>query len=200
MSHKMWGDRYKQFAQLRTLLIYLMAHPGKKLLFMGGEWGQFLEWKFNEGLEWHDLADPMNYAMQQYTKKLNEVYRSETALWELEETPQASIEFIDADNHEQVVLSFIRKGKRKKDFLIFVFNFSAVEYPTFELPVPFAGTYEEILNTEMAEFGGTWTQIQENLQSQPVNNKKYQHAINLVVPALGAVILKPKTISLSTKR
>lgn len=200
LMHKMWGDRYKQFAQLRTLLIYLMAHPGKKLLFMGGEWGQFLEWKFNEGLEWHDLADPMNYAMQQYTKKLNEVYRSETALWELEETPQASIEFIDADNHEQVVLSFIRKGKRKKDFLIFVFNFSAVEYPTFELPVPFAGTYEEILNTELAEFGGTWTQIQEDLQSQPVNNKKYQHAINLVVPALGAVILKPKTILLSTKR
>ena len=75
LMHKMWGDRYKQFSQLRNLYTYMMTHPGKKLLFMGSEWGQFLEWKYDHGLEWVDLSDELNQRMQQFTKTLNELYK-----------------------------------------------------------------------------------------------------------------------------
>jgi 1,4-alpha-glucan branching enzyme len=199
LMHKMWGDRYKQFAQLRSLLTYLMAHPGKKLLFMGSEWGQFLEWKYNEGLEWKDLSDPLNSAMQTFTKTINELYHSQAALWELEDSPQQGIEFIDADNREQVVLSFIRKSKRKKDFLLFVFNFSAIEYQKFQIAVPYEGVYEEYFNTERLEFGGTWTEIQPDMVAKKAANQKGKQTIELVIPALGAVIIKPKSIVLNRK-
>lgn len=115
LMHKMWGDRYKQFSQLRNLYTYMIAHPGKKLLFMGSEWGQFLEWKYDEGLEWRDLDDPMNNSMQHFTTSLNALYKEQPALWELEESYD-TISIIDADNRNDSVVSFIRKVRRKRIF------------------------------------------------------------------------------------
>lgn len=194
LMHKMWGDRYKQFAQLRNLYVYLMTHPGKKLLFMGSEWGQFLEWKYDEGLEWVDLQDEMNNKMQHFTKVLNDFYKNEKALWELD-MGYETLEIIDADNSDETVLSFIRKGKTKKDFLVVVLNFTPVERHDFALGVPYPGTYEEVFNTEMAEFGGTWTSHNETAVSEPVPYKQYNHTIKTIVPALGALILKPKEVN-----
>ncbi len=122
LMHKMWGDRYKQFAQLRNMYTYMMTHPGKKLLFMGSEWGQFLEWKYDEGLEWQDLNDAFNKNMQHFTSSLNQFYKEQPALWELEESYD-TISIIDADNHNDSVLSFIRKSKKKKRFSDYCFKY-----------------------------------------------------------------------------
>lgn len=196
LMHKMWGDRYRQFAQLRTLYTFMMMHPGKKLLFMGGEWGQFLEWKFDHGLEWVDLQDKMNAKMQHFTSVLNHFYKEERPLWELGQQ-DATLEVIDADNHDDTVLSFIRHGKRKKDFLIVILNFTPVERRNFRIGVPYEGTYTEILNTEMKEFGGTWVEHNADSVSEEVNFKDYEHSITTTVPALGAIILKPKDIKVT---
>ncbi|WP_265416120.1 1,4-alpha-glucan branching protein GlgB [Enterococcus florum] len=195
LMHKMWGDRYKQFAQLRNLYTFFMTHPGKKLLFMGSEWGQFLEWKFDEGLEWVDLDDDLNSKMQQFTAKLNEFYKAQPALWELEDSYD-TIEIIDADNTSETVLSFIRKGKKKKDFLIVVLNMAPVERRDFHVGVPYPGTYKEVWNTEMLEHGGTWTEHNPECTSLPIAFNNYGQLIKTTVPALGAIILKPEKINL----
>lgn len=198
LMHKMWGDRYKQFAQLRNLYTYFMTHPGKKLLFMGSEWGQFLEWKFDEGLEWVDLGDSLNQSMQHFTATLNDFYKNQPALWELEESYD-TIEIIDADNTAESILSFIRQGKRKKDFLIVILNMTPVERRDFQIGVPYPGTYKDVWNTEMQEFGGTWTKSNEDCQTEPSDFKQYQQVIKTTVPALGALILKPESINTRKK-
>lgn len=198
LMHKMWGDRYKQFAQLRNLYMYQMTFPGKKLLFMGSEWGQFLEWKHDEALEWIDLNDALNQRMQYFTEVLNRLYTEEKALWELEQS-EKTIEIIDADNAEATVLSFIRKGKRKKDFLIVALNFSPVEHKEFILGVPFPGTYQEVLNTEITDFGGTWTRKNQDCQTQKKSFKSFEYQIQTIIPALGGIILKPKEINTRIK-
>ncbi|WP_375179957.1 1,4-alpha-glucan branching protein GlgB [Enterococcus rotai] len=198
LLHKMWGDRYKQFAQLRNLYVYMMTHPGKKLLFMGSEWGQFLEWKSTESLEWIDLDDQMNHSMQEFTKALTLFYQNEKALWELDHTPE-TIEIIDADNNEETVLSFIRKGKKQSDFLIVVLNFSPIERHDFSIGVPVSGLYEEVFNTEMKEYGGTWTVLNQVCQASSEPFKHFPYRIQTIVPALGAIILKPKEVDLKRK-
>ena len=201
LMHKMWGDRYKQFAQLRNLYTYLITHPGKKLLFMGSEWGQFLEWKYNESLEWVDLEDDMNAKMQFFTSELNQFYKENPSLWELEDSYD-TVEIIDADNHEDTVFSFIRQGKKKKDFVIVILNMTPVERRAFPVGVPYKGTYEEALNTEMKEYGGTWVSHQPTIESTETPMKQFDHTVEVTVPALGALILKPVDINLrrQTKR
>ncbi|MFD1064890.1 1,4-alpha-glucan branching protein GlgB [Oceanobacillus locisalsi] len=199
LMHKMWGDRYKQFAQLRNLYTYKMTHPGKKLLFMGSEWGQFLEWKYDEELEWRDLDDTLNKSMQHFTSSLNTLYKEQPALWELEESYD-TISIIDADNRDESVLSFIRKSKKKKDFLIIILNMTPVERHDFPIGVPFEGSYKEIWNTEMEAFGGTWEVHNPDQLTEEVRFKEYPYRIKTVVPALGALILQPDTIKIPRTR
>lgn len=199
LMHKMWGDRYKQFAHLRNFYTYMLTHPGKKLLFMGSEWGQFLEWKYDSELEWRDLTDPLNHKMQKFTATLNQLYKEERALWELEDS-QDTVEVIDFDNREETTITFIRKGKNKSDFLIVALNFTPVERHDFTIGVPYPGTYREILNTERDEFGGTWTKNNEDCQTQTKAFKQFDYQIQTILPALGALIIKPETINVRKKR
>ncbi|WP_035446202.1 1,4-alpha-glucan branching protein GlgB [Atopobacter phocae] len=194
LVNKMWGDQYKQFAQLRNLVTYLVTHPGKQLLFMGGEWGQYLEWKFYEGLEWGNLNDHFNRTMQHFTATMNQFYRDEKALWELEDTAD-TIEIIDADNTGASVLSFIRKSRTKSDFVIVVLNLSSTEHQDFAIGVPYPGVYEEVINTEKQEFGGTWAEGNHDLETIEAPFKQFNYQIRPVVPALGALIIKPKKIN-----
>lgn len=194
LMNKMWGDRYRQFAQLRTLYAYQMTHPGKKLLFMGGEWGQYLEWRYYEGLPFGDLADGLNGKMQHYTAALNALYRDERALWETEDKPE-SLEVIDADNRDQTVLSFIRHGRKKHDFLIVVMNLTAVEQRDFTFGVPYPGTYREIMNTETKEFGGTLARRNPQRKTHEKVFKGYDQCIRTNVPAFGTLILKPADVN-----
>lgn len=190
MMHKMWGDRYNQFAGLRNLYTYQICHPGKKLLFMGSEFGQFLEWKFDHELEWGNLDDRMNLQMQGFTSHLNAFYKDHKALWQIDDS-YSGLEIIDADNSAQSVLSFIRKSE-KGDMLICVFNMTPVERKDFTIGVPFAGVYEEVLNTELEEYGGVWKENNPVTRTKPGLWKDYQHTLSFTLPALGASIWKIK--------
>ena len=190
LMHKMWGDRYNQFAGLRNLLTYQICHPGKKLLFMGSEFGQFLEWKSEEQLEWSNLDDQMNKKMQGFTATLNAFYKDNRPLWEID-LSYDGIEIIDADNTDQSVLSFIRKTE-KGDMLVCVFNMAPVERKNFTIGVPVEAIYEEVWNTELEEWGGVWKEHNETVQSQEGLWKDYPQTLTFTLPALGASIWKIK--------
>ncbi len=192
MMHKMWGDRYNQFAGLRTLYTYQICHPGKKLLFMGSEFGQFLEWKYDHELEWGNLdeEDKLNLKMQGFTSHLNQFYREHKALWQIDDSYEG-LEIIDADNTVESVLSFIRKND-KGDMLICIFNMTPVERRDFTIGVPVAGIYEEVLNTELEAFGGVWKEGNPNVRTQTGLWKHYQNTLTFTLPALGASIWKIK--------
>ena len=193
MMHKMHGDRYNQFAGLRTIESYRMMHPGKKLQFMGAEFGQFLEWRFQEGLAWDSLDDSMNANHLAFTRKLNEFYKQHRALWEVDHQFEGT-EILDADNKEETTLFFIRKGKKPRDFLIVLCNFVPVERKNIKVGVPYKGQYEEVWNTEWSSLGGTWTNSQDILKTteEAVHGKTY--AIEALLPALSVVVLRPKRI------
>ncbi|MER2109706.1 MAG: 1,4-alpha-glucan branching protein GlgB [Desemzia incerta] len=193
LMHKMPGDRYNQFAGLRVLEAYRMVHPGKKLGFMGNEFGQFLEWKFDDSLEWENLKDPMNQKHLDFTRRLNQFYKEHRALWELDHDPKG-IQILDADNAEESIMTFIRKGKKPRDFLIVICNFVPIERHNYRVGVPFEGQYEEILNTEMEALGGTWTKGQGVLKTEKKAWNQQEYSLNLIVPAMSVVILKPKRV------
>lgn len=193
MMHKMWGDRYNQFAGLRNLYAYQLCHPGKKLLFMGSEFGQFLEWKHDYQLEWGNLEDEMNQKMQAFTSHMNAFYKDHKSLWQIDDSYDG-IEIIDADNRAESVLSFIRKGDKgdKGDILVCVFNFTPVERKDFTIGLPIAGIYEEVLNTEMEEFGGVWKEGNPDTRTQKAKWKDYENTLSFTLPALGASIWRVK--------
>ena len=193
MMHKMWGDRYNQFAGLRNLYAYQLCHPGKKLLFMGSEFGQFLEWKHDYQLEWGNLEDEMNQKMQVFTSHMNAFYKDHKSLWQIDDSYDG-IEIIDADNRAESVLSFIRKGDKgdKGDILVCVFNLTPVERKDFTIGLPIAGIYEEVLNTEMEEFGGVWKEGNPDARTQKAKWKDYENTLSFTLPALGASIWRVK--------
>lgn len=197
LMHKMWGDRYNQFAGLRNLLTYQICHPGKKLLFMGSEFGQFLEWKSEEQLEWGNLEDEMNAKMRLFTSQLNHFYKEHKELWEIDDSFDG-LEIIDADNRDQSVLSMIRKN-RKGDLLVCVFNMAPVERKDFTIGVPVSAVYEEIWNTELEEWGGVWKEHNPTVQSQDGLWKDYEQTLTFTLPALGASIWKVKRKVRKTK-
>ncbi|SFC26452.1 1,4-alpha-glucan branching enzyme [Alkalibacterium subtropicum] len=193
MMHKMFGDRYNQFAGLRTIETYRMMHPGKKLQFMGAEFGQFLEWRFQEGLVWDSLNDSMNAKHLAFTQQLNAFYKEHRALWEVDHQP-AGTEILQADNADESLLFFIRNGKKPRDFLVVLCNFVPVERQNVKVGVPFKGQYEEVWNTEWDALGGTWTTPQGVLKTteESVHGKDY--AVEVILPALSVVVLKPKRV------
>ncbi|KRM03684.1 1,4-alpha-glucan branching protein GlgB [Limosilactobacillus gastricus] len=199
LMNKMWGDRRQQFDQLRLLLTMQMTYPGKKLLFMGGEYGQYLEWRFNEGLEWSNQTDPLNDQMLAFDRSLNHFYLQERALWELEQE-EASLVVIDADNRDESVLSFIRQGKTRHDFVVVILNFTPVERDHFTIGVPYAGIYHEVFNSALKTYGGTWET--DNPESQTVARpfKQFDYQLETNVPAFGALILKPTKVTIKPHR
>ncbi|XEC92883.1 1,4-alpha-glucan branching protein GlgB [Paenibacillus tarimensis] len=141
LLNKMPGDYAEKFAQLRLFYGYWMTHPGKKLLFMGGEWGQFDEWKDQEELDWMLLDYDMHHSIHRYTRQLNHFYTNEPALWE-RDFDSEGFEWIDVHNAEQCVIAFIRSGSRQEDRLLIVCNFSRNHYPDYRMGVPETGTYK----------------------------------------------------------
>ena len=159
---KMWGDYWNKFAGLRLYLAYMIGHPGKKLTFMGCEFAQFIEWREYEELEWKLIDEfDMHRKTLDFVKKLNKFYIDNSSLWELDYNP-AGFEWIDADNCNQSIFSFIRKGKKEDEILVFVCNFTPVVYHDFRLGVPLNGEYVEVLNTDNECFGGS-NQLNKNV-------------------------------------
>lgn len=186
---KMWGDYWNKFAGLRLYLAYMMGHPGKKLTFMGYEFAQFIEWREYEELEW-ELIDKfeMHKLTQNYCKFLNNFYKENKALWELD-YDNTGFEWIDADNSNQSIFSFIRKGNDIKDTLVFICNFTPVVYYDFRVGVPYNAKYKEIFNSDNKEFGGSNQLNEEIIESEDISYHNRKYSISLKIPPMAAIIL-----------
>ena len=155
MAGKMPGDtQEKKFANLRTAYGFMMGHPGKKLLFMGQDFGQMDEWNEKESLEWGLLKYDIHSQMRDYVKALNHLYRTQPALYKMDYEPEG-FEWINCTYNDENIVIFERKTDKPEETLLFVCNFVSVEHEKFRLGVPFAGKYKEILNSDAKQFGGS---------------------------------------------
>lgn len=187
---KMWGDYWNKFAGLRLYAANMICHPSKKLLFMGSEFGQFIEWREYEELEWKLISEfEMHRKTQQYFKELNMFYKDNKALWE-KDHDYNGFQWIDADNSDESIFSFIRRGNKEIDTLIFICNYTPVVQYNFRVGVPYLGDYKESFNTDKIDFGGSGQVNEEKLVAEeiPFNNQPY--SLMLKVPPMAAIVLK----------
>ena len=193
LVNKMWGDDWKKYAGLRAYISFMMGHPGKKLMFMGTEFAQFVEWREWEELQWKVIDEfEIHKKTSNFFKDLNRLYLENKALWELD-YDEKGFKWIDADNSNQGVFSFIRRGVRKKDSLIFICNFTPEVYYDFQIGVMEDLEYFEVLNSDSLEYGGAGNILGEvYLKPKEETFKEFKYSIRVKVPPLGALILKAK--------
>ena len=189
MSDKMPGDYWQKFAGFRVLYLYQICHPGKKLLFMGGEIGQFIEWRYYSALDWFLLDYELHRQYQEYIRVTNNLYKQEKSLWQIDQDWRG-FEWIEGNNSNQGILIFLRKGCEEKDFLVILLNFQVLSYEDYRVGVPCAGSYTEILNSDKREFGGSDKQNPNRIQAEEVPWQGKNYSICIKVPSLGGVILK----------
>lgn len=187
MIGKMPGDVWQSFANLRLSYGFMMGHPGKKLLFMGGEFAQYSEWSEARSLDWHLLQYADHQEMQAYVKELNHLYAEEPAFWAEDFDPNG-FQWIECDDAESSIVSFVRRSKEKE--LVFLCNFTPVVHRGFSLGVPQEGVYHERLNSDAARFGGSDVINAVPLQSKAEPAGRCPFRVELDVPPLGMVILE----------
>ncbi len=193
---RMPGDLWQRFANLRAFFGYMWGHPGKKLLFMGGEFGQWHEWDYKESLDWHLLSSPSDERhalLQAFVRQLNALYQQEPALSELDTDPEG-FSWIDVHDSENSVVSFMRRSTNPKDTLVFVCNFTPVPRYGYRLGVPHAGTYYEVLNSDDQRYGGSGVLNDQPMPSGPMFWQSCPHSILLTLPPLATVILKRQVV------
>ncbi|HFE9682158.1 TPA: 1,4-alpha-glucan branching protein GlgB [Clostridium perfringens] len=193
LINKMWGDDWKKYAGLRLYASFMMGHPGKKLMFMGCEFGQFVEWREWEELQWNVIEEfDIHRKTKEYFKALNHFYLDNSSLWSLD-YEEKGFKWIDADNSEQGVFSFMRIGKNKKEKLIFICNFTPDVYYDFKVGVPKLGEYVEVFNSDALEFGGAGNIMGDSiLKAKEESFKDFDYSISVKVPPLGTLVLKVK--------
>ena len=187
MIGKMPGDVWQSFANLRLSYGFMMGHPGKKLLFMGGEFAQYSEWSEARSLDWHLLQYADHQEMQAYVKELNHLYAEEPAFWAEDFDPNG-FQWIECDDAESSIVSFVRRSQEKE--LVFLCNFTPVVHRGFSLGVPQEGVYHERLNSDAARFGGSDVINAVPLQSRAEPAGRCPFRVELDVPPLGMVILE----------
>ncbi len=194
LINKMPGDLWQRFANLRAFFGYMWGHPGKKLLFMGGEFGQWSEWNYKESLDWHMLtppSDPHHVQLQTFVRDLNRFYVQEAALSELD-NDGAGFAWIDPRDSDNSVISFMRKGRQPDETLVFVCNFTPVPRHGYRLGVPQEGNYQEVLNSDAACYGGSGL---VNTQEMPTGAMPWQscpYSLILTLPPLSTIVLKKR--------
>jgi 1,4-alpha-glucan branching enzyme len=189
LADKMPGDVWQKFASLRLLYGYMYGHPGKKLLFMGSEFGQWREWNHDRSLDWHLLDQPRHAELRRYVSDLNAIYRAEPALHQMDFDP-AGFRWIDCNDNENSVVSIVRYARSAGDFVVMVFNFTPVPRREYRIGVPEAGWYAERLNSDAAIYGGGDVGNGGGASSEPVAAHGFEQSLRLVVPPLGCLILK----------
>lgn len=189
MINKMPGDYWQKFANLRAAYGFMYGHPGKKLLFMGGEFAQFEEWSEQKSLDWNLLEFDKHREMQHYIKDLNKLYKSEEAFWKYDFTPDG-FEWINCSDSASSIISFLRKSDKEEDTLLFIVNFTPVPRTLHRIGVPYEGKYKEIINSDEEKYGGSGIVNAEILVSdkEPWDGRDYSAGIK--VPPLGMVVLK----------
>jgi 1,4-alpha-glucan branching enzyme len=189
MLDKIPGDAWQKYATLRTVYGFMYGHPGKKLLFMGSEFGQWREWTHDESLDWHLHDDPAHAALVRYVQALNWHLRSEPALHEVDFDP-AGFRWIDCQDNENSVFSFVRYARNPDDFVVMLLNFTPVPRPDYRIGVPAPGYYAELLNSDSAIYGGSNIGNAGGISSDPVAAHGFQQSIRLMLPPLACLLLK----------
>jgi 1,4-alpha-glucan branching enzyme len=175
---------------LRTIYGYMYTHPGKKLMFMGCEFGQGREWDPDRSLDWHLLEKPLHAGLSRFVRDLNQVYKSEPALHEVDVKP-SGFQWIDCNDSDNSVVTMLRKAEDPDDFVIGVFNFTPLPRHGYMFGVPRAGTYTEVLNSDAAVYGGGNVGNDGFVVTDPVASHGYQDSVRISLPPLGFLLLKP---------
>ena len=185
------GDKWQQFANLRLLYFLKWTHPGKKLLFMGGEFGQLSEWYCKVSLDWHlPEHDEMHKKLLHYVKELNGMYHDNPALWEIDFSPEGFqwMDFKDVDNS---IIEYARFAKNREDHVVCLLNFTPQVFENYKLGVPSQSSYQEIFSSDSDEFGGgnVHNPDSKSPMAEPFGEAPYH--ITVSVPPLGGIIMKP---------
>jgi 1,4-alpha-glucan branching enzyme len=188
---KMSGDYWQKFANLRLMYGYMYAHPGKKLLFMGGEFGQFAEWNYERSLDWHLLEYPLHNKLLNFFKEMQTVYKEHPALWANDHS-QKGFSWVDAKDADQSVISFLRYGDHPEDTVLVVCNFTPVPREGYKVGAPFHCFWEEILNSDSEAYGGGNIGNLGGMHTEIAPIHGHGVSLSLNLPPLGVVWLKPK--------
>jgi 1,4-alpha-glucan branching enzyme len=189
---KLPGDVWQKYATLRTLYAYMYGHPGKKLLFMGSEFGQWREWNHDLSLDWHLLTDAAHAAIKRFVQDLNWHYAAQPALYQRDFAPEG-FRWIDPNDSDHSVVSFVRYAKDPHDCLVMIFNFTPAVQRLWRMGVPEPGRYDEILNSDSELYGGSNVGNLGGVHSEPVPANGFNQSVLLTVPPLGALYLKRRS-------
>lgn len=191
LVNKMPGDEWQKFANLRLLYGYMFGHPGAKLLFMGADFAQRHEWQHDFSLDWDENLNPLHHGIQKLLKDLNQLYKDEPALYELNYSPEG-FEWVDIEDSTNSVISWIRKSKDPGNDLLFVGNFTPVVRENYRIGVSRPGFYTQVFNTDNLKYGGSDVVEHDELESFPVPKHGRIHSIPLTLPPLAVIVLKYK--------
>jgi 1,4-alpha-glucan branching enzyme len=186
LMNKMSGDDWQKFANLRLLYGYMYAQPGKKLLFMGAEFGQWREWSHEESLDWHAVATPFHQGIQRWVQDLNRVYRSTPALHEID-FDCTGFEWLDCNDSDNSTISLLRKGRSEKERLAVVCNFTPVPRRPYRVGVPRSGFWQEVLNSDASAYGGSGMGNLGGMEAEPIPFHGHPWSLNLILPPLSAL-------------
>jgi 1,4-alpha-glucan branching enzyme len=187
---KMPGDDWQRFANLRAYFGFMWTHPGKKLLFMGGEFGQWNEWNYEQSLDWHLLSYPHHQGIQALVRDLNQLYRGIGAL-HLKDCEPGGFEWIDANDSDQSVYSYLRRGRDEGDIAIVVCNFTPVVREGYRVGVPFGGAYVERLNTDSEHYGGGNVGNAGRVEAGEVGTHGRPWSLLITLPPLATLVFTP---------
>ncbi len=188
MPGKMPGDHWQRFANLRALYGYMYGHPGKKLLFMGTDFGQWAEWNAVASLDWHLLDYPNHRGLQRWVRDLNAAYREHATLYEQDTTPEG-FEWVDASDHANVVLSFARHGRGEAPDVAVVCNFTPLTHQGYRIGAPRAGRWRLLLNSDAAEYGGSGFPVPDTLSTESIPAHGREQSLALSLPPLATLFM-----------
>jgi 1,4-alpha-glucan branching enzyme len=185
----MAGDDWQKFANLRLLFGYMYTHPGKKLTFMGAEFGQWSEWYHEESLDWHLLDYAPHQGLQRWVKELNHFYRLEPALYELDFSGEG-FSWIDCGNWEESVVSYVRKARSTGDLILVICNFTPVPRHHYRVGVPAGGYWKEVMNSDAQEYGGSGQGNLGGVEATPLPFHGRHYSLSVTAPPLGIAVFK----------
>ncbi|MDH5668909.1 MAG: 1,4-alpha-glucan branching protein GlgB [Nitrospira sp.] len=186
---KMPGDQWQRFANLRALYGYMYSHPGKKMLFMGGEFGQWWEWNHDDSLQWHLCEQEPHVGLQRFVHDLNWLYRNEPALHEVD-YDWTGFQWIDINDTEHSTISFLRKAKEQDNQIVCACNFTPIPRQDYRIGVPFLSRYRELLNSDAQIYGGSNMGNGGGVQAEPIPAHGFPHSITVTLPPLSVLYFK----------
>jgi 1,4-alpha-glucan branching enzyme len=190
MIAKMPGDAWRKFANLRLLYGYMWGHPGKKLLFMGNDFGQWSEWNHDHSLDWHVLEQPQHSGLRRWVRDLNTFYRGQPSLYEVD-FDASGFEWVDCGDFEGSIISFLRRAKDPVDVTLFICNFTPVLRHNYGVGAPVTGDWREALNSDALLYGGSGQGNSGRVEAVPTPLHGRPYSLNLTIPPLAVLVFRP---------